>query len=305
MPCAIESIKKIRELIRAEIEYRAKILTTIWKNKVKGELNMVIKQFAPSDLLQNLIDYTWVVESNFLTDEEREDTIMPLGHINLIFNYASDYMLIEGEKEILIPSAAIIGQIKSAKRVQYGRRLDQIGISLKPAGFISLFNMPGVAVTERIMDVNEIDLTLNELYYEIKELKGIEEKIEKIYEYLESKIVSEKNSERICEMTTYVESNCENLNIGKMAEFFCISISALERFFKKNVGLTPKTYGDIFKFRKNVEDDARRKNMQNYYYDQSHLIKNTKKLSGKTVNELESVNKELTLQYILNNNRKN
>lgn len=165
--------------------------------------------------------------------------------------------------------------------------------------------MPGVAVTERIMDVNEIDLTLNELYHEIKEIKGIEEKIKKIYEYLESKAVSDKKSERIGEMTTYVECNCENLNIGKMAEFFCISISALERFFKKNVGLTPKTYGNILKFRKNVEDNVRRKNMQNFYYDQSHLIKNTKKLSGKTVNELESVKKELTLQYILNSKGNN
>lgn len=60
---------------------------------------MVIKQFVPSDLLQNLIDYTWVVESNFLIDEEREDTIIPLGHINLIFNYALNYTLIKGEKK--------------------------------------------------------------------------------------------------------------------------------------------------------------------------------------------------------------
>ncbi len=266
---------------------------------------MVIRQFTPSHLLQNLIDYTWIVESKYLTDEERQDIIMPLGHINLIFNYASNYMLIEKEKEKLIPNAAIVGQIKSAKRVQYGRKLDQIGISLKPAGFISLFNMPGIEVTERIMDVNEIDLTLNELYHEIKELKSIDGKIKKIYEYLESKIVFDKNSHRIGEMTTYVECNCENLNIGKMAGFFCISISALERFFKKNVGLTPKTYGNIFKFRKNVEDDVRRKNIQNYYYDQSHLIKNTKKFSYKTVNELETVKKELTLQYILNSKRNN
>ncbi|RDU23706.1 DUF6597 domain-containing transcriptional factor [Anaerosacchariphilus polymeriproducens] len=263
---------------------------------------MVIKQFGPPDLLQNLIDYTWVVEPNFLHDEEQIDTIMPLGHINIIFNYASNYMLIKGKKEILIPNAAIIGQIKSAKRVKYGRKLDQIGISLKPAGFSSLFNIPGIAVTERIMNVNEIDVTFHELYHEIKEINGTEEKIKKIYEYLESKMVSEKNSELICEMTTYVECNCENLNIVEMAEFFCISISALERFFKKNVGLTPKTYGDIFKFRKNVEDNVRRKNMQNYYYDQSHLIKKAKKFSGKTVNELKNVKKELTLQHLLNSN---
>lgn len=261
---------------------------------------MEINRFTPSDLLQNSVDYVWAIESEFLTDEKREDIIMPLGHINIIFNYASDYELIEEGKYILIPSATVIGQIKSAKNVRYGQKLEQIGISLKPAGFISLFKIPGSMITERIIDANEVDLTLNELYHQIKELNGIEQKVKKIYKYLESKIVSDKNSERIVEMTYYIECNCENLNICQMAEFFCISLSALERSFKKNVGLTPKTYGDIFKFRKNIEDDTRRKNMQSYYYDQSHLIKNTKRLSGKTVNELEGVEKELTLHYLLN-----
>lgn len=264
---------------------------------------MIVKQFAPPDLLQNVVDYTWVVEADFLTDEEREDIIMPLGHINIIFNYASNYILIEDGREILVPNAAIIGQIKNAKRVRYGQMVNQIGISLKPAGFISLFNMQGIVITEQIININDIDLALNDLYLEIKELKGIEPKIQRIYEYIGCKVVSDKNSRRIDKMTTYIECNCENLNIGKMAEYFCISISALERFFKKNVGLTPKAYGEIFKFRKNVEDDVLRKNMQNYYYDQSHLLKYTKKFSGKTVNELENVKNELTLHHVLNNKR--
>lgn len=261
---------------------------------------MEINRFYPSDLLQNSIDYIWTVDSGFLTNEKRKDIIMPLGHINIIFNYASDYEVFEEGEGIFIPKAAVIGQIKSAKYVRYGQRLEQVGVSLKPAGLISLFKMPGSIISERIINANEIDETLNELYSEIKELEGIGQKIEKIYKYLESKLAFNKEFVRTNEMTHYIESNCENLNIGKMAEFFCISISALERFFKKNVGLTPKKYGDIYKFRKNIEDVAQRRNMQNYYYDQSHLIKNTKKLSGKTVNELEDVENELTLHYLLN-----
>lgn len=275
----------------------------ITNNKTNRRNKIGINRFTPSDLLKNSIDYIWAIESDFLINEKREDIIMPLGHINIIFNYASDYELIEDGKAILIPNTAVIGQIKSAKNVRYGKRLEQIGISLKPPGFISLFKIPGSIITEKIIDTNEVDVTLNDLYHEIKGLNGIEQKIKRIYEYLQCKMIFDKNSERIVEMTHYIECNCENLNICKMAEFFCISLSALERFFKKNVGLTPKTYGDILKFRKNIEGDERRKNMQNYYYDQSHLLKNTKKLSGKTVNELEDVEKELTLHYLLNSNK--
>ena len=263
---------------------------------------MEIKQFGPSGLLQNFVDYIWVVESDLLKEEEREDIIMPLGHINLIFNYGSDYKLIEQERETFIPDAAMIGQIKSARHVRYGSKVNQIGISLKPAGLMSFFHIPGAAIAEKIIDANEVDVTLHKLYHQIEELNGSEEKTDKIYEYLKAKMIINKNSQRISEITDYVESNYEDLNIGEMAEYFSLSISALERFFKKSVGLTPKTYGNILKFRKNIENEDRRKNLQNYYYDQSHLIKNAKKFSGKTANELEHVNRELTLQHILNNN---
>ncbi|WP_097004399.1 DUF6597 domain-containing transcriptional factor [Lacrimispora amygdalina] len=263
---------------------------------------MEIKQFGPSGMLQNFVDYIWVVESELLKEEEREDIIMPLGHINLIFNYGSDYKLIEREREILIPDTAIIGQIKSARHVRYGSKLEQIGISLKPAGLISFFHIPGTSIADRIIDAKEVDLTLHKVYHQIEKLNGIDKKVDKIYEYLKAKMIIDKNSRRISEMTDYIESNYEDLNINEMAEFFRLSISALERFFKKSVGLTPKTYGNIIKFRKNIENEDRRKHMQNYYYDQSHLIKNAKKFSGKTANELEHVNSELTLQHILNSN---
>ncbi|WP_124065489.1 DUF6597 domain-containing transcriptional factor [Clostridium sp. E02] len=266
---------------------------------------MEIKQFGPSGILQNFVDYIWVVESDLLKDEEREDIIMPLGHINLILNYGSNYKLIEQEREILIPDAAMIGQIKSAKRVRYGSKLNQIGISLKPAGLMSFFYILGASVVEKIIDANEVDVTIHELYHQIEDLNGIEEKIDKVYEYLKAKMSIDRNTQRISEITDYIECNYEELNIGEMAEFFRLSISALERFFKKSVGLTPKTYGTIIKFRKNIENEDRRKHMQNYYYDQSHLIKNAKKFSGKTANELEHVNRELTLQHILNSNGMN
>ncbi|MDK2964944.1 DUF6597 domain-containing transcriptional factor [Lacrimispora sp.] len=124
---------------------------------------MEIKQFGPSGILQNFVDYIWVVESELLKEEEREDIIMPLGHINLIFNYGSDYKLIEREREILIPDTAIIGQIKSARHVRYGSKLEQIGISLKPAGLISFFHIPGTSIADRIIDAKEVDLTLHKV----------------------------------------------------------------------------------------------------------------------------------------------
>lgn len=268
------------------------------RNK-KINIKININRFEPKASLKNLIDYIWIMQSDFLTDENRKDIIMPLGHINMIFNYESEYALIEGKRERVIPDVAIIGQIKDAKNVRYGPSVRQIGISLTPEGFVECFKMPGIGIAEQIIDADDFDTTLRVLRDEIESLIGMDAKLEKMYQWVESKAVSDKNSSRLGEMSAYIMHHCEHLNIGDMAAFFSVSVSALERFFKKYVGLTPKTYGEIVKFRKNIEGAEWRESMRNYYYDQSHLMKNTKKLTTKTFNELRNVENELTLSHLL------
>ncbi|KTD84162.1 DUF6597 domain-containing transcriptional factor [Paenibacillus etheri] len=259
----------------------------------------MIRIFEPINALHKIVDYIWVVDFDFLADDNREDIIMPLGYINIIFNYGSAYRLVGEDQEMVIPNTVVIGQMKSAKYVRYGQQLYQIGISLTPLGFIQLFHVPSLELAERIVQAIDVDPDLDELYRMMMRFKDVEQHITAINHYLLHKMVlNKKDTGRIEKMLTYVEREYENLNIVSMAKFFSISVSTLERFFKKQIGLTPKAYGDIVKFRKHVEDEGLRKNMQHRYYDQSHLIKTSKKFAGKTVKELEKLPHELTLRYV-------
>lgn len=258
----------------------------------------MIRTFEPINSLHKIVDYIWVVDFDFLANDKREDIIMPLGYINIIFNYGSAYSLVGEDQEVVIPNMVVIGQMKSAKYVRYGQQLYQIGISLTPLGFIHLFQVPGLELEERILQATDVDPDLDKLYRMMR-FKDLEQNITAINHYLLDKMVlNKKDTGRIEEMLTYVEREYENLNIVSMAKFFCISVSTLERFFKKHIGLTPKTYGDIVKFRKHVEDERLREEMQYRYYDQSHLIKTFKKFAGKTAKELEKLPHELTLRYV-------
>ncbi|GKS12092.1 AraC family transcriptional regulator [Paenibacillus chitinolyticus] len=259
----------------------------------------MIRTFEPDNVLHKLVDYIWIVDFNFLADGNRGDIIMPLGHINIIFNYGSAYRLVGEKEEMVIPDAAVIGQMKEAKHVQYGQHLYQIGISLTPLGFIKLFHEPGLELTGRIVQVIDVDPDLDELYLMMMTSKDVEQRMKAINQFLMHKLaLNEKDTGRIEEMLTYVEREYESLNIVSMAKFFGVSVSSLERFFKKYIGLTPKAYGNIVKFRKHVEDEGLRRDMQYHYYDQSHLIKTSKKFAGKTIKELEELPDELTLGYL-------
>ena len=259
----------------------------------------MIRTYKPIATLRKLVDYIWVVDFDFLADDHREDVIMPLGYFNIIFNYGSAYRLVGEDPEMVIPNTAVIGQMKRAKYVRYGQQLHQIGITLTPLGFIQLFQVSSLELTERIVQAYDVDPDLDELYQKMMGFKDVEQHILAINHYLLHRIaLNKRNTDRIEKMLTYVEREYENLNIVSMAKFFGISVSTLERFFKKHIGLTPKSYGDIVKFRKHVEDEGLRENMQYRYYDQSHLIKTSKKFAGRTVKELEKLPDELTLRYV-------
>lgn len=71
------------------------------------------------------------------------------------------------------------------------------------------------------------------------------------------------------------------------------SYSTIERYYKKETGLTPKKYQSLFRYKKAVEDIYKTKSsdwsdyVNRYgYYDQSHFIKEIKKYTHFTPKEL-------------------
>lgn len=75
----------------------------------------MIRTIEPIDALRKCIDYIWVADFDVLAADNRADIVMPLGHINIIFNYGSPYQLVEQNQETEIPESVVIGQIKRVR----------------------------------------------------------------------------------------------------------------------------------------------------------------------------------------------
>lgn len=167
-------------------------------------------------------------------------------------------------------------------------------------GLLRLFQYPGIQLTEKMVPAACVDPGLDKLYRMLIGSTDMVYNIHAINQYLLYKLeeFDEKRTSRIEEMLAYVEQECEQLSIVKMAHHFRVSVSTLERSFKRDVGLTPKSYGNIVKFRKHVEIKGRKNWLEHRYYDQSHLLKASHKFAGKTIKQLEKKLPELTLDYL-------
>jgi len=81
----------------------------------------------------------------------------------------------------------------------------------------------------------------------------------------------------------------EAFNLGAIMDATGYSYSTLERYFKKETGLTPKNFQTLKRFKKVLRELTTTKNhdWQHYvvkygYYDQSHFIKEMKRFTGHT-----------------------
>ncbi len=94
-------------------------------------------------------------------------------------------------------------------------------------------------------------------------------------------------------------------DVGEIAKMSNLSLSSLERYFKKESGLTPKKFLLHNRFRLVLQDIASaavtdwHDLIDKYnYYDQTHLIKEVKRFSGLTPTQLLHVNNLSTLRLL-------
>ncbi|WP_350286313.1 AraC family transcriptional regulator [uncultured Croceitalea sp.] len=94
----------------------------------------------------------------------------------------------------------------------------------------------------------------------------------------------------VVEMSQQVSEHCDLKEIMRATGY---SYSTLERYFKRETGLTPKSFQTLKRFKKVLRELYTTKNQdwQHYvlsygYYDQSHFIKEMKRFTGHSPSEL-------------------
>lgn len=249
--------------------------------------------------LRSVLQEIWHVQ--FYEDENvsRDDLIMPTGVLHVVFNFGDDcFFLGGGESPVKFPTIVVSGQLDRAWKIRYGKNADQIGLALTPAGFLKLFSVPGALYSGTFLDGSLSPWNLTSLYEELKEVDSFDDAVIHIENYIKEKVGNFNSLQRINRILEIIEASDGNLTIKELADQNNLSISALERYFKKTIGMTPKAYGNIIRFRlavKMIDDDG----MMDHFYDQSHFIKACRKYTGKTPAELIKGNEEITLDYML------
>ncbi len=164
-----------------------------------------------------------------------------------------------------------------------------IGIEFNPHGAYSIFGIP---MFETVNNLLPADVLLEKGESNFNEVlinkESIKDKIDFIQERFILRIRKKKLQNPLTDYCVNTLKSTDGLiEISELERRTGYSRRYLEMLFKKHIGFTPKVLAGIFRFQKFYSGWAQGKTyeelkdqMNNFYFDQAHFIKEFKKMTG-------------------------
>jgi AraC-like DNA-binding protein len=208
--------------------------------------------------------------------------------IHLENNYAHGLL---GDRLCIFPRAFMSGIMKEPVTRRMHGSSAAFGIRFKPEGFLQLFSTPLAELYNNIVDVgsffSKADMPIVE---RIREAPDHKARIFLMEAFLHSRQARFKpESNYFTEALRQVRSKQGTFTHAALEKKLQVGERQLQRMFKDNLGLSPKSYFRIMRFRRAYDSVMAQREVDwmelTYslgYSDQSHFIRDFKEFAGVT-----------------------
>ena len=241
------------------------------------------REIRPSARLRPFVHTFWILEHD---GEEGVQRVVPDGHSELILNWGQPFESFQAGRWQGQPQCFLAGQIDGPLLLRPAGPAEMLGIGFQPHGAASVFSQPMHELSGRFTPVEDLERQLS------RDLNDVLDTPDPIAA-VEAALLSAENTVRgsdlvIAEAARRITFAKGALDLAALAQELGLSIRQLERRFLAVVGLSPKLFCRIQRFNNvfhvlgqpscNWVDTA----IACGYYDQAHLIRDCKDLSGNT-----------------------
>nr|WP_320057874.1 helix-turn-helix domain-containing protein [uncultured Bacteroides sp.] len=246
-------------------------------------------EYPPDLRLQHLIETYWVIEG--IVDEAISQRIMPDGCVDIIFDF-------QDKEDGRNSQAELIGTMTRAIDVSYEMGVaTALGIRFRPTGISALTKMPIDEITNQNIALPLTDLLLdNSLCERLTEMKTMRQRMEYINQYLIERLprlyVPEKQIQHAVALIT---ESSGLIPTRRIAEKVCMCERNFERKFKRIVGISPKVFSNVIRFRdarhylkSHKEESIYTAAISCGYHDHSHMHKEFQRLGNIFPSDLNS-----------------
>ncbi|MGG3572513.1 AraC family transcriptional regulator [Bacillus gobiensis] len=248
-------------------------------NKKTGDLKYTLLRHTPSEDLHFFIQRYWTVNWDLRGQAPYRQKILSHPCVNMVFE-KGDSRIYGISKETSSHLLKDEGQV--------------FGIKFKPGGFYPFINFPVSHLTNRSLPIEEVfGTTVKKVEDELFSLEGEDMRIQLVENFFREHLPERnKNAELTTQIAEHIAANREITKVEQLAHMFKINKRKLQRIFNQFVGVSPKWVIKRARLHEAAELAEKGKRpdwsqlaLELGYYDQSHFIKDFKRVIGKSPKE--------------------
>ncbi len=243
------------------------------------------KYYKPHQDLLDLVKLYWVLDAEI--SEQFTFNIMPDGYFDILIlfdNYSVSQVMLTGIWDLMLP-------------VTYYSNIKILGIRFKPIALSSIYNYRIRELKNNSDTIELKDFSLNKQQIEDCFFNNKRELFNYLNKHFLELMKKAKINDKVYNIFEMIElsSGCEQ--IDSISVQTSISSRQINRIVNEYLGLNPKDYSRLVRFRDTIS--YMKKHNKDYigYYDQSHFIKDFKRITGSTPLQLDLFNDVRFLQY--------
>jgi methylphosphotriester-DNA--protein-cysteine methyltransferase len=265
---------------------------------------MIFNFYPPSKSLQSFVIGYLEADSRG-SSKSTSHKLFPNGYPGIFFNFGNLGKL-SIKEEFKTPEVSIFGQIDQCFEAIHWPGSYSIGVLLHPTILAKFLREDMAAFTNKAFDGNLIHRDLKMLHEQLEKLTKVEMKVEVLNHFFKRAFLNLEQMVTVADAALRLIRQTEFHSIKKLTSDLGFSERYIESQFRKYVGLSPKTYSLIVRF-KRIEQQLRIKtsaqwNMLGFtheYYDQNHFIKDFKRFTGHTPSNYLLNNFDMGRSYLI------
>ncbi|MCF2444908.1 helix-turn-helix domain-containing protein [Dyadobacter sp. CY345] len=248
-------------------------------------------QFLPSPPLAQIVKHFLIIENQQILNVGLR--LFSDGNTGMVFNFGNPLMHLKNDDRIteLLPMTFVYGQLDTYQNIVSTGNIKLLIVVFHPFGISTLLKIPAVELKNRILDL--------ETFYS-SETKNLAEqifnplnmffKIQLVENFLINNLSkNNRDSQLPFQAISLIHQHHGNLSVAQLTDTLQVSERKLQRTFEEHIGLSPKRYSGVIRvqhflklLRKNSGISKTGLAYDAGFFDQAHLIREMRKISGIT-----------------------
>ncbi len=250
---------------------------------------MFYETLPPPAHLAPFVDCVWILTGPGGDGDPEPQLVVPDGKTELIVHFGDAFLKLEAGAYQRQARVLMSGQLTERIVLKPVGEIGVISVRFKAAGAARFFDVPYDAIVDRVVDFAEFEPAFSAAIHDrIARAGSHEERLAAMIAMLEERLTQESKEDIfVRQACQYIVGSDGEYSVQDLVKLIGFSERQLERKFKKQVGIAPKTLSRIMRFQKflAMTKEADTLTLADAaaacgYYDQSHFIRDFTKFSG-------------------------